>query len=84
MMEGRDDHPGAALPVHPENLNQLKFLTFALAMIILERCNVPYPLTSRDKVCEHATRRLCSPRLYLGLVPVSSLHADRTLCDIRS
>jgi hypothetical protein len=74
MMEGRDDHPGAALPVHPENPNQLKFLTFALAMIILERCIVPYPLTSRDKVCDHATRRLCPPRLYLDLVPVSSLH----------
>ncbi len=64
--------------VRPENPNQLKFLTFALAMIIFERCIVPYPLTSRDKVCDHATRRLCPPCLYLGLVPVSSRHVDRT------
>ncbi len=64
--------------IRPENPNLLKFLTFAPAMITLEQCIVSYPPTSRDKVCVHATRRLCPPCLYLGLVPVTSLHADGT------
>ena len=64
--------------IRVENPNLLKFLTFAPAMITLEQCIVSYPLTSRDKVCDHATRRLHPPCLYLGLVPVRSFHADGT------
>jgi putative transposase len=53
----------------------LKFLTFALAMIMLERCVVWYPLTCRDKVCDHATGPLCAPRISDDLVPFALLHA---------
>ena len=74
---GRLNHFGL-IAVRPENPNQqLKFLTFAQAMIILERCIVLYPLTARDKVCDHATRRLCPPRLYLSLVPVKGQERAR-------
>jgi hypothetical protein len=43
----------ALLPVRPENPNQLKFLTFALDVIMVERCIVPYPLTSREGSALH-------------------------------
>jgi hypothetical protein len=63
-------------PVRPENPNQLKCLTFTLDVIIVERCIVPYPLTSREQVSDHATHRLCSRNLYYDLVLVASLHAN--------
>ena len=64
--------------VVPENPNQLKCLTFVLAMRILGRGMVPYALTSRDTVCDHAPRRFCPPRPSLRPVPVSSLPTDGT------
>jgi hypothetical protein len=53
----------------PGNPNQLKLLTFISAMITLERWGFPSPFTSRDKVSDHATRRLDPDHIRLGLVP---------------
>jgi hypothetical protein len=72
---------GFGSPVVPENLKPLKSLTLMLAMITLERWGFPYPLTSRDKVSDHATRLLDPADIRLGLVPITLVDADRTHCS---
>ena len=68
----------ARLPEGPENPNQLKTLTLAPALVTLERWMVSYGFTTQNKVADHATRRLCSSRIHLHLVPITPLHADGT------
>ncbi|MCZ6717946.1 MAG: hypothetical protein O6944_02175 [Gammaproteobacteria bacterium] len=73
-------HTEKSLIVRPENPNQLKFLTFTPTMITLERWIFPFPFTSRDKVSDHASHRLCPSRIHRNMVPLTSRHADGTHC----
>jgi hypothetical protein len=75
FLQGECDRPPG---VGPESRNLLKFLTCAPCMITLERWIFPYPVTSRDKVYDHATRRPYPARIRFHLVPITSRHTAGT------